>query len=355
MKIRPLAFAVGVVSAALGATLAIAPPASAAPSATVGLYGAQDPTYDGVFRQSAALAGLAVNGVTPARAAVQWLLAQQCADGSFQEYRSDLIKPCDPVDPATGTGPDTNATAAALIALMTLDDTPTVQDSPNVRGIVDAADRAGVWLSKQQRADGGFPFFPGSDSDANSTGLALNALMLQAPNVDVPVYRKAKAFLARIAAPCSTGGGLPYQAGGKVDALSTSQAVAGLVVAFGSDRREQPKGAPRCTAEVTRNGLTYLSSALMATGMLPSSLGTGDDSNATATAVVDLSRARTGRAAVVKATAALQANAAAFTSGASSTTARGILLQVARITGSNPRSFGGVNLVSTLTASMRRA
>lgn len=354
MNTRISAAALGLL-ASLTLASAVAPSAYAAPSATIGLYGAQDPTYDGVFRQSAALAGLAIYGVTPERAAVQWLLSQQCADGSFQEYRADLSKPCDPVDATKGTGPDTNATAAALIAFMTLDDTLKVQESPNVRGVSDASDGAAAWLSRQQRKDGGFPYFPGSASDANSTGLSLNALMLRAPNFEVPVYRRAKAFLAGIAAPCSAGGGLPYQAGGKVDALSTAQGVAGLVVAFPGSGREPVTGTPACTTDVTRNGLGFLATALMSTGMLPSSLGSGNDSNATATAVVDLSRARTGKAAVAKATAALKATAPAFTSGTSATSALGVLLQVASVTGSNPRSFGGVNLIATLTASMRRS
>ena len=347
--------AVAATALSLSVVATAAPAAHAAPSSTIGLYGSQDPTYDGVYRQSLAILGLTVNGIAPDKAAVDWLINQQCADGSFQAYRADLTKPCDAVDATKGTGPDTNSTAMALLALMALDATPKVQDSPAAKNVVDPASRAGVWLMKQQRSDGGFPYFPGSASDANSTGLALNAVMTQAPNFQVPVYRKAKAFLAGLASPCAAGGGLPYQAGGKVDALSTSQAAAGLLVAFGQESTQKPSGTPKCGANVTMNALSYLATAVSSTGMLASSLGDGPDADATATAVLDLAAAHTAKPAITKATAALKADAPRFTAGSAPTSALGMLLQVARVTGSSPRAFGGVNLVTTLTSSMRRA
>ena len=61
------------VLAALSAPAATAHAASPRPSATAppsGLYGAADPTYDGVWRQSYALLALHTAGVTPAQAAV---------------------------------------------------------------------------------------------------------------------------------------------------------------------------------------------------------------------------------------------------------------------------------------------
>ena len=70
--------------------------ALAAPSSTTGLYGASDPTYDGVFRQSLAILGLTSVGVKPSAPAIDWLLNQQCADGSYQAYRTDLAAPARP-------------------------------------------------------------------------------------------------------------------------------------------------------------------------------------------------------------------------------------------------------------------
>ena len=324
--------AVAATALSLSVVATAAPAAHAAPSSTIGLYGSQDPTYDGVYRQSLAILGLTVNGIAPDKAAVDWLINQQCADGSFQAYRADLTKPCDAVDATKGTGPDTNSTAMALLALMALDATPKVQDSPAAKNVVDPASRAGVWLMKQQRSDGGFPYFPPS-----------------APHPD------SKAFLAGLASPCAAGGGLPYQAGGKVDALSTSQAAAGLLVAFGQESTQKPSGTPKCGANVTMNALSYLATAVSSTGMLASSLGDGPDADATATAVLDLAAAHTAKPAITKATAALKADAPRFTAGSAPTSALGMLLQVARVTGSSPRAFGGVNLVTTLTSSMRRA
>ena len=54
----------GLVAGALAVGLAIsnAPLSAAAASDTRGLFGAADPTYDGVLRQSTAIMGLAANG-----------------------------------------------------------------------------------------------------------------------------------------------------------------------------------------------------------------------------------------------------------------------------------------------------
>ena len=62
---------VAAVAAATGlTTVGLAPAASAAPSLTVGLYGAGDPTYDGVSRQSLGIVGLVATGNRPAAAAI---------------------------------------------------------------------------------------------------------------------------------------------------------------------------------------------------------------------------------------------------------------------------------------------
>jgi len=133
-----------------------------------GLYGATDPTYDGVFRQSLAVLGLVAAGVTPSGAALDWLVGQQCASpstaaGGWQPYRADAGTACDPPDPSTFTGPDTNSTALALEALAS------AGRSASHDGL--------VFLAAAQEADGGFGFIGGEGSDPNSTALVIQGIL----------------------------------------------------------------------------------------------------------------------------------------------------------------------------------
>lgn len=166
---RPLAAPIAALIAATTVAAAAAlgsVPASAASSAAapvqVGLFGTQDPTYDGVFRQSLSLLAYAAAGEEPPSEAVAWLLDQQCADGGFQAFRSDTSTPCTPSDPTNFVGEDSNSTALASAALTVL-------------GEGQAAGDALDWLESAQNADGGFPYFLGGTSDANSTAIALLA------------------------------------------------------------------------------------------------------------------------------------------------------------------------------------
>jgi hypothetical protein len=143
-----------------GTVLVPASPAAAADPVQVGLFGAQDPTYDGAFRQSLALLAYAAADTAPPAEAVSWLLAQQCADGGFQAFRASTTAPCQKSDPATFSGEDTNSTGIAAAAL-------------RAAGRTAAADRALAWALAAQNADGGFPYFVGGDSDANSTATVL--------------------------------------------------------------------------------------------------------------------------------------------------------------------------------------
>ena len=142
---------------------ALAPAAGAATPAQPGLYGAGDPTYDGAFRQSLALLAHEAAGTTPPAAAVAWLVGQQCADGGFQAFRPSTSAACTPSDPNAFTGEDTNSTALAALALRSV-------------GRTAEADRAIAWLEAARAADGGFPYFVGGASDANSTADVLIAL-----------------------------------------------------------------------------------------------------------------------------------------------------------------------------------
>ena len=154
---------VTVSASALLAGTALLPATSAVAASTpvqVGLFGAQDPTYDGAFRQSLGLLAYAAAGTTPPREAVGWLLAQQCADGGFQAFRASTKVACQKSDPVSFSGEDTNSTGIAAAALRAIGETA-------------AADRALAWVLAAQNTDGGFPYFVGGDSDANSTAVVV--------------------------------------------------------------------------------------------------------------------------------------------------------------------------------------
>ena len=142
----------------LGSSLA--PVSAASTPLQPGLFGAQDPTYDGVFRQSLGLLAYTAIGQTPPADAVTWLLGQQCPDGGFEAFRALTSDPCQKSDPVAYAGEDTNATGIAAAALRAI-------------GRTAAADRALAWTLAAQNPDGGFPYFVGGSSDANSTAVVL--------------------------------------------------------------------------------------------------------------------------------------------------------------------------------------
>ncbi|MFJ3215040.1 prenyltransferase/squalene oxidase repeat-containing protein [Kitasatospora sp. NPDC086801] len=172
-----------------------APTAAAVPD---GLYGKGDPTYDGVWRQSLALTALAAAKATPADSAVGWLTGQQCEDGGWPSFRAAGAA-CDPKTE------DSNATAVAVQALVALG------------GHQEAVDKGVQWLKATQNADGSWPYNPGSPGDANSTGLAVNALF--AAKTDPTGVAKAgknafdglALFQLGCAAPADQRGAFAYQ------------------------------------------------------------------------------------------------------------------------------------------------
>ena len=100
-----LAGTVAAITAALVLASSLSSPASAA--GISGLYGTQDPTYDGVFRQSLAIIALRSHGQAVPAAAQTWLLRQQCPDGAFEAYRADTSLACKESDPESYSGKDT--------------------------------------------------------------------------------------------------------------------------------------------------------------------------------------------------------------------------------------------------------
>lgn len=137
-----------------------------------GLYGASDPTFDGVFRQSLAILGLRSVGVAVPADALDWLVDQQCdglspatAVGGWTSYRSDVNVACPAPDPVMFVGPETNSTALAIQALAAAGVAPEVDPLP--------------FLDAAQESDGGWAFIPGLVVDPNSTALVIQALIAE--------------------------------------------------------------------------------------------------------------------------------------------------------------------------------
>jgi hypothetical protein len=352
-------------ASAAPAPTAVALPAAPADRAVTGLFGSADATYDGVFRQSLAITGLAAVGASIPAASVRWLARQQCADGSFEAYRASLATPCRPADPVSYTGKDTNSTALGALAL-------------DAAGRTTRARKAAAWLRATQNKDGGFPYYPGGASDANSTGLALVALRafgltaseLRSTRRSATAVAYLRSVQARCGAPAADRGGLGYQGPRPVvpDPLASGQAALGLSGSLPVTPRRPAatSTALRCvdgraTSDATVAGAAsgWLARTLRANnGAMPSAFGPGVDLAATAWAVLALRARRTPPTAnaVAIATITLERRAAGFVRGSDGVdrpAALGLLLLVADATGRPPRNFGGVNLVARLRATVQ--
>jgi hypothetical protein len=351
-----LALAVGTSAAFVGtAFAATATPIAVIAPANIGLFGSQDPTYDGVYRQSLAIIGLVATGHTPNAPAVNWLLAQQCADGSFTAYRADTTKAC------TAAAEDENSTALAIQALVAL-------GKPTATAI--------AALKHFQLPDGGFydnTAFGPAASDANSTGLAESAFV--AAGVDPSTItstggKTADDYLRSIQIACSaTSGAGAYDFQGEAtlhaNDYATVQALLGELGKTLSVGVSAAGGSvPACPAAITNAttsaaaATSYLAARLTATnGAIPSSLGSGIDWTTTANAVLDLEAAGVGSASVAASLTALEANVKAYvqTAGAYVAGPLATLLLVAHASGIDPGAFGGLDLTTTLAATERVA
>jgi len=323
--------------------------------ANIGLFGSQDPTYDGVYRQSLAIIGLVATGHTPNAPAVNWLLTQQCADGSFTAYRADTTKACTPASE------DENSTALAIQALAAL-------GKPTATAI--------TALRHFQLADGGFydnTAFGPAASDANSTGLAESAFVaagVDASTVTSTAGKTADNYLRSIQLACSaTSGGGAYDFQGEAtlhaNDYATVQAQLGeLGKALSVGVSAAGGSVPACPAAITNAttsaaaATSYLAARLTAmNGKIPSSLGSGIDWTTTANAVLDLEAAGAGTASVATSLTALETNVKAYvqTAGAYVAGPLATLLLVAHASGIDPGAFGGLDLTTTLAATERVA
>jgi hypothetical protein len=340
-------------AAAPAATADTASPSAsaAAPQLPAGLYGAGDPTYDGVWRQSYALLALKTSGVTPAPAAVSWLTGQQCADGGFPSYRADTAKACDP------KLEDTNATGIAVQALAALGG----QDAVTAKAV--------TWLTGVQNADGGWSYNPGAASDPDSTGVVIGAFT--ATGKDPAAVRRSgggtaydalRGFQFGCEAKAADRGAYGYPTDGKltVNAKATADAVRGgagagfVVKAPAAGTAPKPLACPAGAADraaATDAGAAYLAARLTSggghlTALTPGADAPAPDYGTTADAVVALAAA--GHLAPAAAAYGwLSAHSASWSHG--NPAALSQLVLAAHATGGNPRSASGADLVQQLT------
>ena len=338
-----------VLSIAVALGLGLSPAHAAGPDA--GLYGTTDPTYTGVDNQALAILGLDSVGVSADRAAVKWLVAQQCLDGSFESYRVSIRTACGPPDAVNYTGPNTNATALAALAL-------------NASGKIAQAKRAVEWLTKATavapNGKTGIAYYPGSGAlpDTNSSGLAYAAM--SGLGVNSAVVGQVRAYLLSAITPCAQSGGAKFQVSEVgVNNSASAQALFGLAALTPAEPANKLGASPKCAKNKAKNKVKNLASYLsgqLKTGVLSSFPYDGDDFGNTAATVVTFNTMKVGKKPVGKATAALKKNVKtwALKDGKVNAGALGWLLMVAQATDSNPKKFGGVNLISTLTKSMKK-
>ncbi|AJC58748.1 secreted protein [Streptomyces sp. 769] len=341
-----------------------APPQPKQQKLPKGLYGTTDPQYDGVWRQSLALLAQHTVGVRPAASAVDWLAGQQCADGGFAAYRADPGKGCD-----AHTMRDTNQTAAAVQALAALG------------GHGDAVQKAVTWLKSVQHADGGWSSMPagpgGEASDANSTAVVIGALAATGTKPESVTAKGGKSpydallgFRLGCDAKEAERGAFTFQLKNPApNADATAAAVTGalgkgFVVAPAGKDADRPVTAPDCAKGEVRGsdaaartaaadgGAAWLVGQLDADGQhlrsaMPGAEQQPDVGN-TADTVVALAAGAYG-AEAQKPLAWLEKNAGGWAKQ-SGPAAYAQLIFAAHATGTDPRAFGGTDLVAALNA-----
>ncbi|MDF3297296.1 prenyltransferase/squalene oxidase repeat-containing protein [Streptomyces tropicalis] len=341
--------AIAVLGGAAPAVAAPAPTASPKPALPSGLYGRTDPTYDGVFRQSLALLAQHTVGVRPAVKAVDWLTGQQCANGAFAAYRALPGHACD-----AKVMVDTNSTAVAVQALAALG------------GHGGTTGKAVTWLKSVQNKDGGWGYNPGGASDANSTSVVVGALAAvgEKPASVVKDGKSPLDALVKLALPCSGdgSGAFAFQPDKKGRLAPNADATAaGVVGALGLGLAPRAAGTAaeaHCTgsggpapARAAANGAAYLAQATARTGHLTSTMpGATDqpDVGNTADAVVAL--AAQGGAAQARTPLQWLEKHAGSWAVQSGPAAWAQLIFAAHATGTDPRNFGGLDLVGKLSA-----
>ena len=336
-----------IAAAATGAVLLTASPALADDA---GLYGAGDPTYDGVYRQSLSILALEATGRDIPKPALRWLKRQQCDDGGFTAYRADTTAACPAPDPVNYAGQDSNSTALAVAALWHT-------------GAKKQARKAASWLSTRSNPDGGWAYYPGpgATSETNSTALVLAALKLTGK-------KPSSKYLRSVQLPCQASGtvpgGLRYDSSSTdVNDNATAQAAWLLGGGLGLPAsRPAAKKAPRAECkdvgvkaapkQVAGSARGYLTERLESVGgALPYGGGyPGTDHVGSAQAALALAQAGAGRKALKATVKSLRKNAQTWitANGDDSPGALAMLILVADATGNSPKDFGDMNLLSRL-------
>jgi hypothetical protein len=346
---RTIITLISVVALAMG--LASAPAHGAEPSDR-GLFGSQEPTYDGVDRQSTAILGLVAVGAEVPKRATAWLLRQQCDDGSFTAYRADTTQPCAGPDLTTYTGPNSNSTALAAMALRAL-----ASHDPSIKAQARQAMRESVaWLISTQQPDGGWEWLAGLGSDSTSTAMALAAI--NRPKAST--HRLGVAFLGTT---MQTGMGCSLtfkQDDPIIDPLSTSWAFLAAQGSLPYPRYRGTRSLSACSGtqpDIAAAGSWLASSLIEGAGQIPSAFDSGQtDWNVTALSTLGMSQSAGSHEAVALGLAALQANVDAYVleNGLDRAAPLGTLLMVAQATRATARDFGGTDLRSRLLKTMRK-
>ncbi|MGW0816136.1 prenyltransferase/squalene oxidase repeat-containing protein [Streptomyces viridiviolaceus] len=351
MNVRRRSAAALAAIAVIGAAAAPAVAADPSPSASTpaGLYGTSDPQYDGVWRQSLALLAQHTVGVIPSPKAVDWLTGQQCDNGAFAPFRADPSKDCD-----AKVMVDTNNTAAAVQALAALG------------GRGDVVEDALTWLKSVQNKDGGWGYTPGGPSDANSTSVVIGALTATGtdPGKVVKGGKSPYDALLTFALPCDGGdgaGAFAFQPDKDGELAANADATAaGVLGALGKGLVTEPGKAADATcaggedptpAQAAGNGAAYLAKAVAEDGHLTSALAGATDQpdyGNTADAVVALA-AQGGAGKAGKPLNWLKQNSASWAKQ-SGPAAYAQLIFAAHAAGTDPRDFGGTDLVAQLNA-----
>ena len=327
-------------------------PAQAADTDTRGLFGSQDPTYDGVDRQSTAILGLVSIGAKVPKRATSWLLRQQCDDGSFTAYRANPTRPCGPADLTTYTGPNSNSTALAVMALRSLE-----SHDPSVRTQARQAKKDAVaWLLLQQQADGGWEWLEGLGSDSTSTAMALAAI----DRPDSETHQRGVAFLLTT---LQTGMGCSVSFTPNdpiVNPLSTSWTFIATQGSLPYDRYRGSRALTTCdeaNASIVATGSWLASSLIEGAGRIPSATDPMEtDWNVTALGTLGMTQQSGSIDASRLGLSALKGNVNAYVrdKGIDRAAPLGTLLMVAHASGADPRNFGGVNLQRRLLATLQK-
>jgi hypothetical protein len=317
--------------------------------AFIGLFGKQDPTYDGVYRQSLAIIALDAANADVPTPSVNWLLRQQCGNGRFPSFRSDVSGPCGSAELG-----DADSTSLATIALTRV-------------GRNQAAQASLDWLIKQQTRSGGWEFSAGFGPNTNTTGLVIQALIARNVDPDTVKTRHTGAqFLSKLQLDCSSDavddrGALDFQTETPLVANDYATAQATQALAGSSLPVEPAAGSGELPAYTCpgNTGATpagaasgYLGRTLDANGgLIPSSFGGGSDYGSTVNAVLSLVASHHGSSQVASAMTALESHANDFLRDASNhplPASAAALILAEHATQGSPRNVDGINVVHLL-------